>query len=168
MLLVKKFKLLCLFFFCILSLPALAAKNSFAQYDRFYISGAPKEKDLEDFKKKTGAYVIDLRSINEMGSCSEPATAGKLGLQYRKVSFEKAENISPEVIRDIDKSVNEAGGKPVLLFCKTGNRAAAWLAIHLVEKQHMNLEEAVKIAQGVGLKADGEKGVRSYFKTLEK
>lgn len=167
--LVKEFKQFSIVALLFGSLFSFAAETQeILHFDRFYIAGSPSEKTLADFKKKTGAAIIDLRAAKDMGNCSEPAAASKLGLQYRKVTFEKADAINPDVIRDVDKAVSEAGNKPVLLFCKTGNRAAAWLAIHLVQKEKYSLDDALKVARDLGLKEDGERGVRQYFKTSGK
>lgn len=169
-LIVKKIKQLFIFALCFASAVVVAVEKSgdILRYEQFYIAGSPSEETLTAFKKKTGAVIVDLRSINELGNCSEPAVASKLGLQYRKVNFDKAEHISPEVIQGIDKAVIEAGARPVLLFCKTGNRAAAWLAIHLVQTKNKSIDESIRIAKGLGLKPDAEAGVREFLKTSEK
>lgn len=132
-------------------------------YNNYYISGQPSEKELADFKKQTGAAVVDLRDFDELGNCSEPGTVSKLGMKYERVMFQKDGAIDPSVIKNIDAQVAQAKGKPVLVFCKTGNRSSAWLAIHLVEKEKMNLEEAIVIARGTGLQDKMEKKVRDYF-----
>lgn len=133
------------------------------KYGRFYISGQPSEDELAAFKKNTGAVVMDLRSIDELGNCSEPATVSKLGMQYGRVLFEKTETIDPKVISQIDEHVASAKDKPVFLFCKSGNRAAAWLAIHLVKKEKKSIDDAISIAKSTGLKTDMEKAVRTYL-----
>tara|TARA_B110001454_G_scaffold124375_1_gene116053 strand:+ start:34869 stop:35339 length:471 start_codon:yes stop_codon:yes gene_type:complete len=139
------------------------AHSSPQKYGRFYISGQPTEEELTSFKKNTGAVVMDLRSIDELGNCSEPATVSKLGMQYGRVLFEKSATIDPEVIKQIDQQVADAKDKPVFLFCKSGNRASAWLAIHLVKKENKSIDEAVSIAKTTGLKSDMEKAVREYL-----
>lgn len=119
---------------------------------------------MANFKKRDGGTVLDLRAIDELGNCSEPAAATKVGLQYNRVNFEKKKTIDPEVIAGIDKAVKDAGNKPILLFCKTGNRAAAWLAIHMVREEKKPLEEAIATAKLMGLKPDMEKAVRAYLR----
>lgn len=134
------------------------------QYGQFFISNEPTEKELADFKKKAGAVVIDLREFDELGTCSEPVATTKLGMRYERTMFAKKAAITKDVVASIDKQVASAGDKPVLVFCKSGSRAAAWLAIHLVEKEKKSLEESVTIARSMGLKPDMEQRVREYFK----
>jgi protein tyrosine phosphatase (PTP) superfamily phosphohydrolase (DUF442 family) len=141
-----------------------AAYGAPKQHGRFFISGQPTPQELKQFKKKTGAAVLDLRSIDELGNCSEPATVTSLGMQYGRVNFEKAAQIDPEVIASIDRLVDGTHDKPVFLFCKTGSRAAAWLAIHMVKKEKVPLEKAISIAREMGLKPAMEQATRQFLK----
>lgn len=153
-------------FLCLLVLFATASRASTpspVKHGRFYISDQPTENELTAFKKNTGAVVVDLRSIDELGNCSEPATVSKLGMQYGRVLFEKSTTIDPKVISQIDQQVADAKDKPVFLFCKSGNRASAWLAIHLVKKEKKSIDEAISIAKTSGLQIDMEKAVRTYL-----
>lgn len=148
-----------LMFLVFLSLPAAATVN----FDNIFISGTPTEAEMASFKKQKGATVVDLRAIDELGNCSEPATAVKLGLQYNRVNFEKKETLDPKVLAQLDEVVAEAQGKPILLFCKTGSRAAAWLATYLVQEKKMSIEESLEKAKTAGLTESMEKSVRSYL-----
>jgi protein tyrosine phosphatase (PTP) superfamily phosphohydrolase (DUF442 family) len=147
---------------------ALAATVSLKEakhYGRFYVSGEPQEAELIKFKKQKGAVVVDLRNFDELGSYSEPSKVAKAGLQYSQVNFDaKADSINQDVISGIDKVVRGAGDKPVLLFCKSGNRAASYVAIHLVRDQKMPIEDAVKIAKDLGMTEKMEPKVRAYLK----
>lgn len=146
---------------------ALAKPTEIKNYGQFYISGTPTEQQLADFKKKNGgASVLDLRSFDELGNCTEPAATVKAGLQYNRVNFEAGTNpkIDPQVIADIDKAVAANDGKPMLLFCKSGSRAASWLAIHLVRDEKMPKEQAIAKAKELGLTPNMEKAVRTYLK----
>lgn len=134
------------------------------QYGRFFISAQPTDQELTDFKKKTGAVVVDLREFDELGTCSEPVTTTKLGMRYERVQFAKKGKIDDTLIKAIEEKVETAKDKPVLVFCKSGNRAAAWLAIHLVKKEKKSFDEAVTIARTMGLKPDMEQRVRDYLK----
>jgi protein tyrosine phosphatase (PTP) superfamily phosphohydrolase (DUF442 family) len=140
------------------------ASTGIKQHGRFYVSGSPSEQELTRFKRKhKGAAILDLRAIDELGNCSEPAVASKLKMKYDRVIFEKQATIDPVVIENIDKSIARTKGKPVLLFCKTGNRAAAWLAIQMVRDEGRPLEEAIVVAREMGLKPDMEGAVREYL-----
>ncbi|MGE0761904.1 MAG: sulfur transferase domain-containing protein [Bdellovibrionales bacterium] len=134
------------------------------QYGQFYFSAAPDENALAEFKKRGGQAVVDLRTTKEM-DCSELAVATKLGLKYQNIQFKKAEPINKAVIAQIEKAVADSKGASILLHCETGNRAAAWLAIHLVTQDKMKPKEALSIAEEVGLRsADLKTKVGTYLK----
>jgi protein tyrosine phosphatase (PTP) superfamily phosphohydrolase (DUF442 family) len=132
-----------------------------ANYGRFNISGPPTEQELTKFKQK-GNLILDLRTTPEVGE--EPAVAKKLGLQYERVDYDaKAETIDPQVIGKIEKVLKTAGDKPVLLFCGSGNRAASYVAIHLVKDKKMPVDEAIKIAKDLGMSGGMEAKVRAFL-----
>lgn len=141
--------------------PALLSEAK--HYGRIYVSAEPSEEDLAKFKKEKGAVVLDLREVKELGNCSQPASATKLGLKYNRVNFEAKETIDPGTIAMIDKAVEDAGNKPILLFCKSGARAAAYVAIRMAQKDHVPPEESIAAAKEMGLKGTMEKAVRNYL-----
>lgn len=141
----------------------MTAAAKIKSYGNYHIAAQPTEKELADFKKQTGAVVVDLRDFDELGNCSEPATVAKLDMKYERVMFDKDSAIDSSVIKSIDALVGQAKGKPVLVFCKTANRSSAWLAIHLVETQKKSVEEAISIARTTGLQEPMEKKVREYL-----
>lgn len=142
---------------------AVPATQPIPSYKNISISGQPSSQTLKNFKKTKGAVVLDLRAIDELGNCSEPATSAKLGLEYQRVNFEKTATLSREVIQSIDRVVAQAGKKPILVFCKTGSRASSWLTIHLVQTEKMSLESALKITRPMGLKPKMELAVREFL-----
>lgn len=154
----------CVFIFLSLGAQSATTLDQPKNYGRYFISGTPSEKTLREFKEAKGAEIVDLRAMDELGNCSEPATATKVGLQYGRVEFAKKPEIPAQVIADIDAAVKKSGDKPVLLFCKTGNRAAAWLAVHLIRDEKMSIDEAIKITRPMGLKKDMEAAVRKFVK----
>lgn len=148
----------------LLSLTALAASpGGQRHYGRFYVSGEPTAPELEDFRRQAGGMVIDLRNFDELGDCHQPAAVMQAGMQYGRTNFDGHKPITEDVIRSIDEQVDQAKDKPVLLFCKTGSRALAWLTIHLVKKENMTPEQAFKITKGLGMNGKMEKATRAYL-----
>lgn len=170
---------LTVFLFSLISSPSLFAANpapvsthanwgnleTVTQYGNYYFANAPDEAALAAFKKVGGTAVVDLRTTKEM-DCSEIALVGKLGMKYHNVQFSKTDPINKDTITQIEKIVKEADGKPVLLHCSTGNRAAAWLAVHLVEQNKVDAPTAMRVAEEAGLNsADLKTKLATYLKT---
>lgn len=138
----------------LLSASGALADVGVKQYENFYISGPVNKKILEDFKKKDGAVVIDVRDFDEKGDCGEAIVATKLGMKFYAAPMPKTKPVTKETIALVEKYVAEANGKPVLIFCSTGNRAGAFLAAHLAQKENIPVEEAIAKAKTVGLKSE--------------
>jgi protein tyrosine phosphatase (PTP) superfamily phosphohydrolase (DUF442 family) len=134
------------------------------QYGRYYTSGALDEAAIQKFKTEQGGLVVDLRGITEL-NCSSRTEADKIGLPYRNVPIDSAQGFKQETIQQIEKIVNEAAkDKPILFSCKTGNRAAAVLAIHLAGEEHLTTAAAMKRAESMGLtSAPLKKKLKSYL-----
>lgn len=141
-----------------------AVATEFRNHGDIFVSGTPTEKELAAFKDLRGGTVLDLRAIDELGNCSEPAASARLGLQYNRVNFEKKDRLDPKIVAEIDQAVSARANKPILLFCKTGNRAAAWVAVHMVRVEKVPLEEAITEARRLGMKDDMESAVREYLR----
>lgn len=138
-------------------------KTEFFVYENIYLSATPSEQEMAEFKKRKGAEVLDLRSFNELGNCSEPASAAKLGLQYNRVNFDPNTKIDSQVIKGITEVVEKSSGQPILIFCKSGVRAAAWLSIYLHQVKELSLDEALRAGKERGLSEKMEKSVREYL-----
>lgn len=138
------------------------------QFENFYLSSVPSKKALQEFKKKKVATVIDLRPFKEK-DCDSMTAAQSLGMKYIPIFFDKTQPIDSQVIKDIDKAVAENSNKPILIYCSSGTRAAAWLATYLVRTQNKTTSEALTIAKSAGLKSpDMEEKVQEYLLTIKK
>lgn len=121
---------------------------------------------MKSFKNEDGVAVIDLREFSEKGECGEAALAAKLDLKFFAAPMPKKDPITKATLADVDRVLAEiASDRPVLLYCSTGNRGAAWLVTYLVRTKNMTVDEAIAIAKTVGLtSAHVEELVRLYLK----
>lgn len=138
--------------------------STISSYENIQIAGEITPAELEKFKQQKGAVVVDLREARERGPWEQAEKAKKLGLTMKSAEFSTSEPIQKGVIDSISAAVKEAGKKPVLVYCKSGNRASAWLAIHLIKTQKMPEEKAFEIARKTGLREAMEDKVREYLR----
>jgi uncharacterized protein (TIGR01244 family) len=122
------------------------------QYYRLYIAGQPDAAGLAAARDAGVGIVIDLRDPSEH-DWDEAAAAAKLGLDYHNVPV-SGRALSRDAMERIHAIVQENPDEEILLHCASGNRAAAWLAIHLVENEGMDAEEALAIGRETGLTKD--------------
>jgi protein tyrosine phosphatase (PTP) superfamily phosphohydrolase (DUF442 family) len=126
------------------------------QIDHFYVSAAPDEGELVKFHDAGGAVVIDLRTPKEM-NCGTRSQAAKLGLSFHSIPFDSKDALSPKLLSQFATAMAEAHGKPVLVTCQTGNRAALLLTAHLVASGQLAPAAAPLEAKSFGLRSDALK-----------
>ncbi|MGI9265357.1 MAG: hypothetical protein ACR2QU_10525, partial [Gammaproteobacteria bacterium] len=81
------------------------------------------------------------------------------------IPVSKASNtFDPETIALLDNILRERPNKKILMHCSSGNRVAAWYAIHLVQVEDMERDNALDIARRNGLTRKGmEQRVHTYL-----
>jgi protein tyrosine phosphatase (PTP) superfamily phosphohydrolase (DUF442 family) len=134
------------------------------QVGGIYLSRPPNKKALLQFKKNKVQSIVDLRTFKEK-DCDSMTAAVQLGMKYHNVSFDKEAPIQKSTLDEIDKIVAENGDKPILIYCESGNRSAAWLAIYLARTGRATPQESLAIAKLAGLTSPMmEEKVQDYLK----
>lgn len=130
---------------------------------RFWIAGMLNGQALRQSKQSEVRVVINLRDPAEPG-WDEAKTAAELGLGYQNIPVAKEAPFSAATFDQIEAVVRAHPGETILLHCSTGNRAAAWLATHLVRERGMSLEDAITIARKAGMtKSETEAKLRDLL-----
>ncbi len=127
-----------------------------------WFAGQPDQEALERAKERGVAVVINLRDPSEH-DWDEKKAAEDLGLTYYNVPMAKSGSFSPEAVDRIEALVKTHHGEPTLIHCSSGNRAAGWLAVHLVEQHEMTVDDALAVGKRAGItKTAIETKVRAY------
>lgn len=129
------------------------------------IAGQPDAQGLKKAQNEGIQVVLNLRGLDEPGG-EHAALIQELGMSYQQIPIMGNGGLNPQAVDQISAAVAAADGKPILLHCASGNRAAAWLAIHLAEQQGhgMAIDEALKVARKAGLTSDAlAQLVRDYL-----
>lgn len=120
------------------------------QYKNLYFAGQPDEAALRHFKELGGAAVINLREPWET-NFDEKTIVEKLGLEYYNFPVSGRKELNTSTMEKIGNTIEQKGDAPVMVHCASGNRAAAWLATHLVTVHQDSVDNALKVAKSVGL-----------------
>ena len=132
-------------------------------FGRFYLAGQPDAAGLEAGREAGIGVVVNLRQPHEH-DWDEAAAAEALGLRYFEVPIDGRKPLPPEALDRIDAIVAESPDEPVLVHCASGQRAAAWLAVHLVEERGMDADRALAIGRQAGLSKPAlEERVRQHL-----
>ena len=142
-----------------------AAKNV-VKVKHLYFSEQPDAAGISEAKNAGVEVVINLRSPQEM-DWDEAGAVTQEGLTYYQVPISgEGSSFDSGSMRRISELVQQHHGQPIWLHCSTGNRASAWLAIHLALDHHMNVDQSIVLARKSGLtKSDLETRVRTFLST---
>ena len=140
------------------------ASDNVTHVENLYFSGQVNTESLHMAKMQGVTTIINSRYPSEM-DWDEKSAAENLGLEYISIPISKtSDTFDPGTIAQIDAIVGERKGQKILMHCSSGNRVAAWYAIHLVDKRDMTEGDALDVARKNGLTREGmEKRVHTYL-----
>jgi len=122
------------------------------KFGNWYVSGRPNKTAFKKFKEQGVVAVIDLRQPKEVYSKSRVNRYMKeFGFNYYNVPVSKGDVPNEMAYNEVSKLLMKYEGQPVLIHCASGQRAAAWLAMHLEHKYKWPHESAMGVAQQAGL-----------------
>ena len=133
------------------------------QVKHLYFSAQPDATGIKAAKDAGVEVVINLRHSEEM-DWDEAAAVKEAGLTYYQVPITgDGPGFDQSSMQRISALVKKHHQQPLWLHCSSGNRASAWLAVHLAQDHHMDIDQSIALAQKVGLTSDElEKRVRTY------
>lgn len=125
----------------------------------FGLKGPPNEATFAALKTAKITHVINLRRDGEPGFDLDKDTSAVLNLRinYQRLAL----TLTPpkgdlEILGMILGGL--PGGSRVLVYCSDGNRTGAALCFWLVKDKKVKFEEALGLAQQVGLKSPDTEG----------
>ena len=146
---------------------AANGKDFYSYHGKVYFTGSPTPEDYATFKKMGVTTVIDLREEAEIKPLKfNPAEEAKaLQLTYYNYPVSPSEKLNHDVIQTIETTfMKHHKNEKILVYCSSGNRAAAWFGTHVFHKHKDQPEKAMSKARSVGLqKPQMEKKLADYF-----
>jgi protein tyrosine phosphatase (PTP) superfamily phosphohydrolase (DUF442 family) len=115
-----------------------------------WFAGQPDAAGFEAAKRNGVAVVVNMREPNEM-SWDEAGAVEALGISYFSVPVSRWRPYSAQAFDRIGEVVAANSEQQILIHCGNSNRAGAWLATHLVQREEMSVGEALAVGRGAGL-----------------
>jgi uncharacterized protein (TIGR01244 family) len=115
-----------------------------------FLSGAPHEITFRDMAHAGIRIAVDLREPAETQGFEKRA-AKRDGITYYSSPISRVGDLQKDQIEAVDRIVAQRQGQKIWVYCNTGNRAAAWMAIHLAKTQGMKADDAIAEAENLGL-----------------
>lgn len=119
------------------------------------LAAQPDADALAVAREKGAVAVVNLRAPSEQEGLGfdEQRVVQALGMTYTQVPVAGPEPYDAATLAAIEAAVAAHEGELVLVHCSSGNRAAGWLALHLVEGHGMDLAPSLEVARRAGLRS---------------
>lgn len=113
------------------TLPMDTAANQLEVRPGVYLAGEINSARIDDLVA-SGAMVIDLRTQVE-GTAEEAAALIAAGVGYVNLPVAGA-SVDPATVASVTSLLEARAGRPVVLHCRSGNRAGMLYAAHLIDR----------------------------------
>ena len=123
--------------------------------ENLFCCGQPSREAIEALRKSGCEVIVNLRPPAECGDFDEAECARQLGLAYHNIPIAGPGDFGPDAVEALDRILKEAGDRPVVIHCASGNRVGALLALHACLKRGMSPQEAIAYGEKSGLAAPG-------------
>ncbi|MFV2089721.1 MAG: beta-lactamase hydrolase domain-containing protein [Pseudomonadales bacterium] len=113
--------------------------------DRVTLAGLLDAQALPQLRDE-GVVVVDLRTAEE-GVAEEATQMKQAGITYYNLPVGR-DGLSADVREKFSALLEEHSGRPVLVHCRSGNRAGLLWATHLID-EGKTAEEALSVVDGI-------------------
>lgn len=139
---------------------------------QIWVGATPREADLELAQRRGVTTVLDLTSAEEASRAPESevdaeAACRRLGLLYVQPEGFEGGMPDPAAVDFVLEMLRANGERPLLMYCTTGRRCAAFLAIHRAADLGVPLEEAIAEARRAGMSPEDEDFVSAEVLRLD-
>lgn len=114
-----------------------------------YAAGQPTPQQFRVLAAAGVRHIVNLRPGTEQ-DWNEQALVESLGMQYHLIPVADGDDVTFANARALERVLDAAGGEPVLVHCKSGNRVGALAALAARERGE-DLESAVADGRSWGL-----------------
>jgi len=115
-----------------------------------WFAGQPDTAGLEVAKQNGVSVVVNIREPGEV-RWDEASAVESLGMSYFSVPVSGWRPYSAQAFDRIAEIVEANSEKQILIHCGSSNRVGGWLAVQLVRREGMSVDEALAVARRAGL-----------------
>lgn len=117
-----------------------------------YCGGQPSEQELAALAADGVRSLINLRPPSEFDGFDEAGAAAKLGLNYTQIAITGSADLTREKIAEFCAALTTArAAGPVLVYCRSGNRVGAAIALAEAWMHHCCPDEALAHGRRAGM-----------------
>ncbi|MAF64939.1 MAG: hypothetical protein CMJ84_04675 [Planctomycetes bacterium] len=135
--------------------------------DGIWLGSTPAWEDLELAERRGVECVIDLSAAGESTDLDVAATCARFGMEYVRVGEDDSSLPSETAVDEVLARFGRADRPRTLVFCGSGARCVALMAIHRTVVVGVPLEQALAEARRAGMTpGGGEEFVREQVGRL--
>lgn len=112
--------------------------------------GEPSQAQLEAIAAHGFRTVVSLRTDAEGSEIEAPVVEG-LGMRYAAIPVAGADGLTRAAAEALDRILDDPEAGPVAIFCGSGNRVGALLALRAAWLEGATPEEALRLGTDAGL-----------------
>jgi protein tyrosine phosphatase (PTP) superfamily phosphohydrolase (DUF442 family) len=113
--------------------------------------GQPTPEQLSALVDLGYTDFISLRPVAESGAGWEEGIVADEGIAFARVAVSGAEGLTRENVAALDEAIDAAGGRPTVIYCASGNRVGAMLALRAYWLEGAEPEAALALGREAGL-----------------
>lgn len=124
-----------------------------------WVGATPQEADLELALRRGVSTILDLTSPEEAsresdGAVDAEAACRRLGLEYVHPEGIDGDETDDAAVDFVLATLSANAEQPILMYCGTGRRCAALLAIYRATELGVPLDEAIAEARRAGMRPE--------------
>jgi len=119
--------------------------------DNLLTSGQITREQMSALRGMGYTTFISLRPATEQGAGWEEVFAGAEGIHFTRIPIAGTEDLTPEKAALLGKEMGPAGARKVVLYCASGNRVGALLAVKAHAQDGLSAERALQLGLDAGL-----------------
>jgi protein tyrosine phosphatase (PTP) superfamily phosphohydrolase (DUF442 family) len=132
-------------------LEALGIPNAAMPLPHVLTMGQPTEEQLTALVNLGYTNFISLRASSEEGTGWEEGITCDEGIQLARLPVSGPEDLTREKVMELDRLLAQAGNEGTVIYCATGNRAAALLALRAYWLEGVDPRAALELGRRAGL-----------------
>lgn len=131
--------------------------TDYIEYHGIYFTGQPTKEEFKVAKEQGLEVVINLRTKHEIKARKEndEQYVKSLNMDYYNFPIDARTEIDGAMMAKIETTVMKHHPKQkIIVYCGSGQRAAAWFAHHVFVRHRDSKEKALNMAEQAGLTSD--------------
>ncbi len=129
----------------------LKIRNARSPEPNLLTGGQLDQEQITSLQQLGYRMFIGLRPADEAGAGWEEAFSEAAGLDFHRIAVADAADVTRENAKNLTQLLSRTGSEPAVIYCASGNRVGALLALKAYFHDGQTPEEALRFGKKAGL-----------------